>query len=194
MGKNTKQLEDRWTSICNEYVKEFCKRHEYDSEPDVDWYWIADNPGTLIEINDMFINMETIRYDVDKNVPEEKFEQWYWKNLELTELGVEHWLNYSSYCKGAPDIYTGERLKQLRCLKLKLDHDREEFEKTIREYSECNFGELNECNLVELNEKRLKVKLSSEELEKKKNSILKEEEEDKTVVAEEKLVTLDSKH
>lgn len=106
-----KTLISKWEEICNKYVKEFCKKHSYDS-PEI--FWIGNDPGTILCCNDMFIHMDDIRYDVDNNIPESYFEKWYWKRLDLYELGIEHWLNYSSYCKGAPDPYDEEKINEIK--------------------------------------------------------------------------------
>ena len=97
-----KTRQERWNDICNEYLKEFCDRHEWQYEPDM---WVAGNTGTIVMIGDMFVSMNNIRYDIDNNVPTDYFEKWYWKSIEISELtdGAENYMNYENYCKGAPD-------------------------------------------------------------------------------------------
>lgn len=111
-------LKENWKSICNEYLKRFCDKHEFAYEPDM---WVAGDPGTIIEIADMFVAMDDIRYDIDNDIPEDKFCSWYWKLLERLELGLEHDLNYSSFCKGAPWRYSDEMVEHVRELRNELD-------------------------------------------------------------------------
>lgn len=111
---NKKSLQQQWQEICNDYLREFCHRHDYTYDPQ---YWIGspEGIGTIAWIGDtMLVDMEDLRYDVDNQVPVDKFEKWYWKQLELNELGIEVWLNYRSYCLGAPDEWTDERMQKLR--------------------------------------------------------------------------------
>lgn len=100
-----------WNEICFHYVEAFCQRHGYTAERDA---WVGGDVGTTICINDMYVGMNEIRYDVDNNIPTEQFEKWYWKALEVYELTGEKWLNYQSFCKGAPDPWPEEKLKKVR--------------------------------------------------------------------------------
>ena len=124
-----------WKDACNEYLQVFCEKHEYQYEPDM---WVGSNPGTIAMIGDMFVSMENIRYDIDNDIPEEYFEKWYWKSLELDEIGVEHWMNYESYCKGAPDIWTEERMEEIRKARSRVEESKRKFEELIKEYQEEN--------------------------------------------------------
>lgn len=107
-------IQERWREICSEYLKLFCDKHGYDFETNV---WVGtdlSNIGDIVVVDDMHIDMADVRYDIDNNVPKEKFEQWYWKRLELSECGVKNYLNYPSFCKGAPDRWTEYRMLELR--------------------------------------------------------------------------------
>lgn len=125
-----RRLAGNWKEICNRYLMEFCHKHDYRYEPDT---WIGGDPGTIIEVCDMFVSMENIRYDVDNNIPDGVFEKWYWKQLELFELGVEHWMNFPSYCKGAPDEWPEERMQRLRDAHKRLEQAKATFRETITE-------------------------------------------------------------
>lgn len=116
-----KALKAQWRDICNIYLEEFCKKHEYKYDPDM---WIGNDPGTIVEVCDMFVKMDDIRYDVDNNVPEEYFEKWYWKGLDVYELTGENYMNYQSYCKGAPDKWTDEALDRVREARKRVDKAR----------------------------------------------------------------------
>ena len=128
---NYKVLAKWWVSMCNDYLKEFCERHEYTYEPDA---WVGDEAGTIVCINDMFISMNDIRYDVDNQVPLEKFEKWYWKGLDVFELTGIHYMNYPSYCKGAPDEWDDERLEKIRDAKQHIEEEREKLEEMINSF------------------------------------------------------------
>ena len=110
-----------WRDVCNEYLETFCWKHEYQYDPDM---WIGNDPGTIVEVCDMFVKMDDIRYDVDNNVPEEYFAKWYWKGLDVYELTGENYMNYPSYCKGAPDKWTDEALDRVREAKKRVEKAR----------------------------------------------------------------------
>lgn len=124
------ELKKKYNEICNEYLYKFCLKNGFEYDP---FMWIADNVGTIIMIADMFVNMEDIRYDVDNNIPKGKFNDWYWKSVELHEFGVS-WMNYESYCKGAPDKYTPEVMEKLRNSFYKIEDAKKEFEEMINNY------------------------------------------------------------
>lgn len=110
-------INERWEEICNEYVTLFCNKHGWEPESEM---WVHDDPGTTILIGDMYVGMDEIRYDIDNDIDESVFSTWYWKALELYELGVETWMNYESFCKGAPDEWPEERIQRLREAKQRL--------------------------------------------------------------------------
>ena len=107
LGKTMKQS---FEDICNEYLRIFCERHGLDSPHG----WIGGSVGGIVEVGDMFVGLEEMRYDVDFNVPEEKFEDWYWKSIELAEMECPRNLTYEAFCKGAPWPYTEDQLKSFR--------------------------------------------------------------------------------
>lgn len=135
--ENTIRLKRRiaWNEICFQYVEEFCRRHGYTPERDT---WVSGDIGTTICINDMYIGMDEIRYDVDNDIPINKFEEWYWKALDVYELTEEKWLNYPSFCNGVPDPWPDERLNKIRESKKKIDELNKEIEQEIESYKRQN--------------------------------------------------------
>lgn len=126
-------LKNGWYLICDKYLKEFCDKHEYAYEQDC---WVANDPGTIANIGDMFVSMDNIRYDVDNDIPEEYFEKWYWKSLEVYELVGEKFMNYENFCKGCPDYWTEDKLEDLRKAKQRLIDARNALEREINKYKE----------------------------------------------------------
>lgn len=127
-----------WEDVCNEYLEAFCEKHEYEYEPK--YAWVADDPGTVANIGDLFVGMDDIRFDIDNNVPESYFEKWYWKNLEVYELTGVHYMNYPSYCKGAPDNWSEERLQRARDAQKRLDEAKKSFQEEMdRIKNDSNF-------------------------------------------------------
>lgn len=123
-------LYTQWADICNKYVEEFTKKHEYDM---TDAFWIGDDPGTILNIGDMFISMTDIRYDIDNDIRVDKFEEWYWKSLDRHEAGIK-FMNYESFCKGCPDPVSPEKEKELKECRQRLAEIKKQFEKEMDKY------------------------------------------------------------
>ena len=126
-------LKQTWEKVCNTYLQEFCRRHGYSYEPDM---WVADNPGTIACVCDMFVSMEDIRYDVDNLIDTGCFEAWYWKSVDVYSLTKQKYMNYSSFCQGAPDQWTEERLNSIREAQKRVFEAQENFEKVLAEIKE----------------------------------------------------------
>lgn len=129
--KNNYSLKSEWQELCNKYLKKFCDKHEYTYEADC---WVASDPGTIANIGDMFVSMENIRYDLDNDIPEEYFEKWYWKALEVYELVGEKFMNYENFCKGCPDYWTEDKLESIRKAKQRVIDARDALEREINEH------------------------------------------------------------
>lgn len=130
---NKQSTQERWREICQEYLKLFCDKHEYSFE---DCFWVTDNYGTIACASDMFISMEHIRYDIDNNIEETMFEKWYWKAIEIFELTGQDFMNYESFCKGAPDIWTEEKMEKLREAHMRVYEAEEALRQEIEEMTE----------------------------------------------------------
>lgn len=91
-------LKSKWHDVVTEYCDLFCEKHGYEYEPDG---WAGDDIGGVLTVGDYFISFDVIRYDIDHDVPEETFIQYYDYSLELSYLtdGKVN-VNYPSYCKG----------------------------------------------------------------------------------------------
>lgn len=123
------RLKSNFKEICNRYLEEFCNRHDYAYHPED---WIGGEVGGIIEIADMFVTMDNIRYDVDNDIPTDKFSDWYWNSVEHSELGLTY-MNYPSYCNGAPDPYTQEQIQSIRDGQIRVRQAKEDLMKTIDE-------------------------------------------------------------
>lgn len=130
---NKQNIQERWKDICQEYLKMFCDKHEYDFE---DCLWVSDNYGTIACVSDIFISMEHIRYDIDNNIEETMFEKWYWKAIEIFELTGKDFMNYESFCKGAPDMWTEEKMEKLREAHMRVYEAEEALRQEIEEFNE----------------------------------------------------------
>lgn len=129
--KNNYSLKSEWQELCNKYLKKFCDKHEYAYEEDC---WVANDPGTIANIGDMFVSMDDIRYDIDNCIDIDCFEAWYWKSLEVYELFGEKYMNYESFCQGCPDYWTEDKLESIRKAKQRVIDARDALEREINNH------------------------------------------------------------
>ena len=111
-------LKHRFETICDEYLHEFCRRHELHFE-DADWVVI----GELVQIADYFFSFSDIRYDVDHEIAENTIFEWYDYDMEIHDLRMRaellekkteiRGINYPSWCDGAPRPYTPKEMAKM---------------------------------------------------------------------------------
>lgn len=92
------QLKKSYEAACESYLKEFCSRHDYGYDPDS---WVGSDAGTIACVSDLFVDMVTIRTDVDRDAPECEFIKWYDYCLRLGMLNAKS-PNYDSWLRKCP--------------------------------------------------------------------------------------------
>lgn len=65
-----------YEAACNEYLRLFCEKHEYDYDSARD-SWIAGGVGGVTEAGGLCVNLSEIRTDIDRNAPADEFLKWY---------------------------------------------------------------------------------------------------------------------
>lgn len=125
-------LKKKYEDACNEYLKLFCDKHEYEYRS-LDTYWIGDNIGEICAIGDLFADMRDIKYDIDNDVDEKMFEEWYFYRLNLTEMGLND-VNYRTYCMGGRP-YSEEQLNRLTELYNTIQEEKDKFNNLKDEYN-----------------------------------------------------------
>ena len=61
----------------------------------------------------MFIDFDDIRVDIDNEFDKDAFEEWYWYEQRVTELGCTQHINYKSFVLGAQRPYSDELLNKI---------------------------------------------------------------------------------
>lgn len=133
-------LKTRYQDICNIYLQEFITKHDFPCEYDSNDVWVGNNPGTIAMLGDFFVAFDDIRYDIDNNIPEEKYIQWYSRYEELSFLGLKY-MNYPSFCKGAPEPYTEEQINNIMVARERVNRAKEDLEKCMRDIKELENNE-----------------------------------------------------
>jgi len=95
----TKKLKESYESACNDYLKEFCNRHEFDFD---NAYWVAEDVGGVAVINDYyFVNMQEIIHDLEIEATEEL----------KSERTFPKWFDYCVRCKSISNEIITPNLK-----------------------------------------------------------------------------------
>jgi hypothetical protein len=85
---------------CNEYLKLFCEKHEFDYEYAKD-DWVAGEVGSIVCCGDYFVDMRDIITDIEQDAPNREYENWYDYAFDAHNLGLTT-PNYQSWLKGCP--------------------------------------------------------------------------------------------
>lgn len=111
MKLTREELRLNYKEACNAYLRAFCEKHGYDYEPDT---WVANDPGGIAEIADMFVSMADIITDIDRDAPEEEYAEYYDYCLRVGSIaGGELTVpNYDSWLRGCPRM-SEEQIKRL---------------------------------------------------------------------------------
>lgn len=125
MNKATRDLlRKNYEDACNAYADAFCEKHGYYklSEGN-DTFWTGNDVGGILACGDEFVDMATIRTDIDENAPEEEFLKWNDYTIIHAEVfGYESakCLNFHSWLHGAPRI-PYDTLNHLHTMKLRYE-------------------------------------------------------------------------
>lgn len=85
----------KYEQICNEIVKEFCKKQELDFDPEM---WVAGEVGGVICLGDYYFNLLDIVRDLKTMQPKGLILDWYNETLDEKDEGI--YINYKSYTMG----------------------------------------------------------------------------------------------
>lgn len=129
-------LQDDYKDICFRYLCKFNQKHELDLDAyELHNCWVGGEVGGIADLNEMFLNFDDIRYDIDNNILGDKIFDWYWNSVERAEMKIKY-MNFESYCKGAPDPVPEQELVRIKMLQKKLQDVYGEFMDSIEQYKE----------------------------------------------------------
>ncbi len=134
-------LRHDFEAACNAYLKEFCRKHEYDYE-DAKKCWVAEDTGGITMIGDLFVNLTDIRTDIDRDAPVDEFLKWYDHTKTLRFLSTDNYqlpqINYKAWLRGAPRLtdeslaYLEKRAEEVREAEERTREARARFEDVLR--------------------------------------------------------------
>lgn len=106
-------LSSSFSSLCNEYLREFCYRHKYDLGE-------FDKNYDYAEINGNMVAFDVIRYDVDFKVPVGTYEQ-YINHLADAAGFISYPTYIQLYQKQPPNFCQYTELINAVCLEMEID-------------------------------------------------------------------------
>ena len=113
--EKAQQTKELYELACEDYLELFCEKHGYYYEKDA---WVGSDVGGVANVVDYFIDMSTIRIDVDMNLPKGTFLEWYDYCLRASNLGLTT-PNYASWVAGCPRT-SEEKFKEIEGMKRQL--------------------------------------------------------------------------
>lgn len=117
------KLQLNYENACNAYLENFCSRHEFDLD---DASWVGKRVGGVADCSEIYVDMETIRVDVDTQCDPDEFFKWYEYSVRAGMLGVVT-PNFDSWLRKCP-VRTEEELAEMEVTRGKI----EELEEQLR--------------------------------------------------------------
>lgn len=129
----SEKARDMFRRGCEAYLRLFCQKHGYDYH-DAVRSWVAGDVVDVVEVGDMFLNMDDIRTDIDMVAPQDEFLKWYdyCYRCATIDLGMPT-PNYSSWLRGCPRR-SEQEMADLELLYCKVEMAKAELERSIKEH------------------------------------------------------------
>ena len=113
-GLTREELRLNYNAACNAYLAAFCEKHGYDYDP---YMWVGSDPGGIVAVGDLFVSMQDILTDIDRDAPKEEYIKYYDYCLRVSSIanGELKTPNYDSWLQGCPRL-NKEQIAQMEKL------------------------------------------------------------------------------
>ena len=129
-----KSLISKWGNLTNEITENWIKEYfELEEDESVDFYWVADDIGTIFEFADYFFNFSNVLDCYKYNISKEKLFLWYEYCLDNQFVNI----SLAKYILSPQERREAEE-KHLTELKERVELAEKEFQKAIEEYTSKN--------------------------------------------------------
>lgn len=114
MDTDIKKLKKDFENAVHSYMIRFCDKHGCYYDPT---FWVGNNIGGVVCVDDMFLDFEDIRYDIETEQPKRNIKDWY--NYTSEQLKLQTYtddipqVNYKSWCMGLRP-YNQEQLQKIK--------------------------------------------------------------------------------
>ena len=89
----------KFAQACAEYIEAFCQKHFDCGVGECEIFWVRDEVGGILMLNDYFLSFLDLKYDIDHDVPKDQFFAWYDYALRV-KAATDTDINYQSYLAG----------------------------------------------------------------------------------------------
>lgn len=115
---------------CEAYLRLFCQKHGYDYHDAVQ-NWVTGDVVDVVEVGDMFLDMDDIRTDIDMDAPQGEIVRWwdYCYRCATIDPGMPT-PNYENWLRGCPRK-SEEEIQKLELLRRKVEMAKAELENAI---------------------------------------------------------------
>ena len=107
-----------YTRGCNEYLRVFCERHDFDFN-EAKKSWVGDRVGEVVLCGDYYVDFRDIIVDVEEDPSDDEYFKYYNYCIQASEIDLPC-PNYKSWLHGCPRA-SEERLRQIRVLRKSLN-------------------------------------------------------------------------
>ena len=125
-----KSLISKWGNLTNEITENWIKEYfELEEDESVDFYWVADDIGTIFEFADYFFNFSNVLDCYKYNISKEKLFLWYDYCLEeqFVNISLAKFILSPQERKEAEEKYLEELRERVKSAE-------KEFKKALEEY------------------------------------------------------------
>ena len=90
MNSRIEKLHEKYVAVCNEYIENFCKKHDCYFE-----FWVVDEVGGVASFGSVYyFNFGDIVYDLNTDQPKGQIFNWLEQSLDTPTKAM----NYVDYC------------------------------------------------------------------------------------------------
>ena len=124
----TTELKKQYEDTVNRYLKAFCVKHNLNYDEAMNG-WVANEVGGTVYISDYYIDFDDILRDINENIAERVFFDYYDYCMEAAHCGFTA-PNYKSWLKGCPRL-SKEQISAIKAAKQRADAAQHDLEKLI---------------------------------------------------------------
>ena len=127
------KLRENYNAACNEYLKAFCEKHDFNYH-DAKECWVGGDIGGITMCGDFYVSLTDIIVDIDHDAPKDEYLKYYDYALSCSECGINS-PNYFNWLRGCPRL-TEERLAAIKEAKRKIEFAQKDFERCIAQQND----------------------------------------------------------
>lgn len=137
MGENKEKrvkLKADFIKAVDAYMNEWCTKHGFEYGYDG---WVSDDTGGVCMVGDYFVNFDDARYDIDNDLPETMYFDWYEYTLDVYEVDADRKITLDAYANGYRP-YNDTQIGMVKTGKAKIRELQKELDELIESFKNKN--------------------------------------------------------